>query len=241
MLVHGWGADATSWREHVPRLEDDFTVLAPDLPGHGTTPADDPVSIRALTSALAGLVEGHAPVVLVGHSMGAQPCVLLADRRPELVRAVVVIDPAYGAEDIELATAPARLADLRRRGTAAAAEFVDDALRNSHDRALWERTRAQMLGTDGRVLAQLFHSMYLADDALGGRPAAEKVLTRLKVPLLSLHSSRPAADWARSIALPSGSEVVHWPGRSHYLHQERPAEFCALLRGWLIPEKGKRR
>jgi pimeloyl-ACP methyl ester carboxylesterase len=236
VLVHGWGADATGWRDHITLLEEEFHVLAPDLPGHGLTrPDPEPADIPALTAGLAKLIEWWecGPVVVVGHSLGAQPCVRLAVEHPALVRAVAVIDPAYGADDAEMAAAPSMLADLERRGAEAGTEFVDRAFGRERGGRLWQRARARMLATDGRVLARLFHSMYLAEDAIGGRDAAEEMLARLRVPLLSLHSSAPAECWAWSLAMLPGSKVVYWPDSSHYLHQERPAEFCALLRSWL--------
>lgn len=39
LLVHGVGGDHTLWNEVVPRLSERFRVLAPDLRGHGRTPA----------------------------------------------------------------------------------------------------------------------------------------------------------------------------------------------------------
>ena len=35
LLLHGTGASSHSWRDLAPRLARHFTVLAPDLPGHG--------------------------------------------------------------------------------------------------------------------------------------------------------------------------------------------------------------
>ncbi|MFZ4410973.1 MAG: alpha/beta fold hydrolase, partial [Paracraurococcus sp.] len=37
LLVHGTGAATHSWRDLLPLLARHFTVVAPDLPGHGFT------------------------------------------------------------------------------------------------------------------------------------------------------------------------------------------------------------
>ncbi|MEL4403125.1 alpha/beta fold hydrolase, partial [Shewanella algae] len=37
LLLHGTGAATHSWRGVMPLLARDFTVIAPDLPGHGFT------------------------------------------------------------------------------------------------------------------------------------------------------------------------------------------------------------
>ncbi len=75
VLLHGAGAATHSWRDLAPLLANDFTVIAPDLPGHGftETPGGDGLSLpgmaRSVTALLATL--GAEPVLVVGHSAGA--------------------------------------------------------------------------------------------------------------------------------------------------------------------------
>ncbi|MEM9056679.1 MAG: alpha/beta fold hydrolase, partial [Pseudomonadota bacterium] len=42
LLLHGTGAAVHSWRDLAPRLAKQFTVIAPDLPGHGGSELRDP-------------------------------------------------------------------------------------------------------------------------------------------------------------------------------------------------------
>lgn len=60
------------------------------------------------------LIDG--PVVAVGHSMGAQVVATLAIEHPRAVRALVVITPAYGADEAEERLIPAHLARPAHRG-----------------------------------------------------------------------------------------------------------------------------
>lgn len=75
LLVHGTGAANHSWRDLAPRLAERFTVVAPDLPGHGftATPYWRRLSLEAMSSDLATLCDQLAlrPVLAVGHSAGA--------------------------------------------------------------------------------------------------------------------------------------------------------------------------
>ena len=75
LLVHGTGAATHSWRGLMPLLARHFTVVAPDLPGHGFT---DPLPFRKLS--LPGMSEavgavcgrlGFRPEIAVGHTAGA--------------------------------------------------------------------------------------------------------------------------------------------------------------------------
>ena len=227
LLVHGWGADRHSWRDVAELVEPWADVLAPDLAGHGEAVAvSSGLTIERLADDLVALIGAGGPVVGVGHSMGGQVVASIAVRYPELVRAIVVIDPAYGADDAELARCPDVLADLRRRGSEAGAEFVDRALVGT---ALHEEVRAQMARTPGPVLADLYESMYLAPGSFGARAAARAFLARLTTPCLSLYSTEYAADFARSLTWPPGSAIEVWPGTTHYLHQQHPHRFADLL------------
>lgn len=75
LLLHGAGAATHSWRDLAPILARDFTVIAPDLPGHGftTTPGHGGLSLANMAVALAALLTelGARPAFAVGHSAGA--------------------------------------------------------------------------------------------------------------------------------------------------------------------------
>ncbi len=75
LLLHGTGAATHSWRGLLPYLAQCFTVIAPDLPGHGFTSAPKPAehslpSFAALITALLDALRVH-PTWVVGHSAGA--------------------------------------------------------------------------------------------------------------------------------------------------------------------------
>ena len=97
LLLHGFGADLNTWMFNQPVLAEGRRVLALDLPGHGGSRRDVGAGDGA---ALSQAVEGFltaldlGPLHLVGHSMGGAIAVLLAARRPDLVRTLTLIAPA---------------------------------------------------------------------------------------------------------------------------------------------------
>lgn len=232
LLVHGWGADRRSWDDIAELVQPWADVIAPDLAGHGEA-AGGELTIERLVDDLATLIAGGSPVVAVGHSMGGQVVASLAVRYPQLVQAIGVIDPAYGADDAEVERCPDVLADLRQRGTEAGLEFADRALAGS---ALHEAVRAQMARTPGPVLASLYESMYLAAGSIGARAATRAFVPRLTRPCLSLYSTEYAADFARSLTWPPDSTIEVWPGTTHYLHQQDPHRFAEFL-SQRLPER----
>lgn len=98
VLVHGFGGALENWRENHPALASTGrTVAALDLPGHGESSIDvGSGSLEELATAVleyldaTGLDRAH----LVGHSMGAAICLVLADRVPQRVRSLTLIGPA---------------------------------------------------------------------------------------------------------------------------------------------------
>jgi pimeloyl-ACP methyl ester carboxylesterase len=138
VLVHGNGAHAHWWDPLVPALVPGWRLHAPDLRGHGESDWPEPPAYRLsdlgedLDAVLDAL--GPRPVVLVGHSMGGRIAVWVAARRPERVRALVLLDTRMRDADPDAVAAWRGQIGGRRHGriypTRAAAEaafrFVPD-------------------------------------------------------------------------------------------------------------------
>lgn len=97
VCVHGLGGSHRNWLAVAPRLAELGRVLAPDLVGHGRTPAAGRVPdvdghCRLLAGFLAAVV--GRPVVLLGNSMGALVAALVAAEEPRSVAGLVLVDPA---------------------------------------------------------------------------------------------------------------------------------------------------
>jgi magnesium chelatase accessory protein len=82
LLLHGTGASTHSWRNVFPLLCDSFTVIVPDLPGHGfsSMPALETVSPGGYARLIGALLRelGLAPCLIAGHSAGAAIAVEMA-------------------------------------------------------------------------------------------------------------------------------------------------------------------
>ncbi|MFC4946786.1 alpha/beta fold hydrolase [Pseudonocardia sp. GCM10023141] len=99
LLLHGLMGRATTWWSAARWLTAHGRVLGLDARGHGRSTARGPWTTErmALDAAevLESLVrESGGPGVVIGHSMGGLHGLLLAARRPDLVRVLVVEDMA---------------------------------------------------------------------------------------------------------------------------------------------------
>lgn len=235
LLVHGWGGDARAWSGlDFTRPPSGITAdrvrhraVTVDLRGHGRSPVlRHGYRPTDYAGDLAGVVErlDLGPVVAIGHSMGGQIVAQLALERPDLVAAVVAIDPAYGADEAEVATFAERLAALRKDGAVAAVGQLGLPA---------GAVRDQLLATPGHVLAESYAGMYTDPDAFGARPAAAARLAGLTRPLLCIRPDPAMAAWDIGLTLPYGSRIVLWNGCGHFLHQERPQQFVNLVKSWL--------
>src|SRR4051812_31717675 len=95
VFVHGLFGQGKNWTTIGKGLSDGHRVTLVDLPNHGHSPWTDRVDFLDMVELLAGELEQLGdPVTLVGHSMGGKVAMQLALRRPELLRALVVVDIA---------------------------------------------------------------------------------------------------------------------------------------------------
>lgn len=97
VMLHGVGANRSIWRSVVPLIAEDRLVITPDLPGFGDSPAlDTRFDLDAVATTLADdLAQGiNEPFDLVGNSLGGAVALVLAERRPELIRRLVLAAPA---------------------------------------------------------------------------------------------------------------------------------------------------
>lgn len=134
VFLHGAQLDHFVWKPLVSRFAGDgMNVLAPDLPGHGTSGGVPLPGIEALADWLVALLAkvsagGTAPLVLVGHSMGSLIALEAATRLPDRIAHLVMIGTA-----IPMPVSPTLL-DLARNDEAKAMVLIN---RWSHSPAAW--------------------------------------------------------------------------------------------------------
>lgn len=94
VLVHGAWHGAWCWFKVIPQLERlGHTVVAPDLPSHGTdrTPAKE-VSLESYAECVCRVLDAcREPVILVGHSMGGLVISRAAELRPHKISMLVYL------------------------------------------------------------------------------------------------------------------------------------------------------
>jgi haloacetate dehalogenase len=100
LLLHGFPETHLMWHAVAPRLAEDFTVVAADLPGYGNSfhplvsedhAAHAKRALAAdLVAAMAGL--GHGAFAVAGHDRGARVAYRMALDHPSVVTRLAVLD-----------------------------------------------------------------------------------------------------------------------------------------------------
>jgi pimeloyl-ACP methyl ester carboxylesterase len=94
LLLHGIGDSSESWAPLMPALAERYTVVAPDLLGHGASdkPRAD-YSVAAYANGMRDLLDvlGIDQVTVVGHSLGGGVAAQLAYQYPQRVDRLVLV------------------------------------------------------------------------------------------------------------------------------------------------------
>lgn len=102
VLLHGFPQDWFEWRWMMPRLAEQFTVIAPDLPGvGGSTSSSSGHSAVELARDVHQLIESLelGPVHVVGHDIGGGVAYAYAREFPDRTRSVTIVEfPIPGIE-----------------------------------------------------------------------------------------------------------------------------------------------
>jgi pimeloyl-ACP methyl ester carboxylesterase len=231
VLLHGVGLDHTMWEPTAALLADRFTVITPDLPGHGTRPpVSDGVSLADLADGVAGEIPAGSH--LVGFSLGALVAQHLALHRPELVATLTSVSSVCARTPEERTSVLARLRTAEADFTASAAASLKRWYDGTDVDAGWvARTEATLLANDVGSFLGCYRVFATADAVLGPD------LGRIAVPALTVTGendpgSTPEMTHRLTAALPDCRAVIV-PQARHMLPVERPQALVDSLTTFL--------
>jgi pimeloyl-ACP methyl ester carboxylesterase len=255
VFVHGLFGQGKNWTTIAKGLSDDHRVTLFDLPNHGHSPWSDRVDYQDMADMLADEVEAMGePVTLVGHSMGGKVAMLLALRRPELLRALVVVDiapseyPLSGGRtddpDEEASPFADYIAAMRALdlGSLRTRQDADDALRNAVPSRMVRNFLLQSLvreglGTGGGWRWRL--NLELLERDLGNLRSFPPIPpgTHFDGPVLWVAGADSTyvlpEDRPRMDALFPATRLVRIKNSGHWVHSEQPEVFLETLRRFL--------
>jgi pimeloyl-ACP methyl ester carboxylesterase len=105
VLIHGITSNSATWDRVLPELANHYTVLAPDLLGHGRSDKlRGDYSVGAHANTIRDLMDvlGYRRATFVGHSLGGGVAMQLAYQYPERVDRLVLVAPGGFGREVSL-------------------------------------------------------------------------------------------------------------------------------------------
>jgi pimeloyl-ACP methyl ester carboxylesterase len=251
LLVHGITSSSRTWREVMPALAKDYTVIAPDLLGHGRSakPRGD-YSLGAYASGLRDLLVAlEIPrATVVGHSLGGGVAMQFAYQFPERIERLALVDSGGLGAEVSL---------VLRAATLPGAEYVLPLMVSSPLRGA-TAALGSVLGrlglranADMRGMAEGFESFRDADarrafvhtarsviDPAGQRvDATDRLYLAAHVPSLIVWGDKdrmiPVKHGHDAHAQMPNSRLEIFAGAGHFPFNDDPDRFVALLHDFI--------
>ena len=252
LFVHGIGDCSETWRDLLPVFARDFTVVAPDLLGHGRSArprADYAVAAYACGMRDLLTVLGIDRVTVIGHSLGGGVAAQFAYQFPEMTQRLVLVAcggvgrevhpllrlaASPGAEAfLPLATcAPVRSAVRRLTGTLTALDILGlaDDLRyvlERYDRLRDHSARCAFLRTLRSVVDYRGQVVTVLD----------RCYLAAGVPTMLIWGARdnviPASHARHAHEQMPGSRLGIFAQAGHFPHHSDPCRFVAAVTDFL--------
>lgn len=241
LLAHGTGSATHSWRGLMPLLAQHFTVIAPDLPGHGFTHTPRPggLSLPGMADALGALLAtlGVRPVLAAGHSAGAAIVARMSldGRLPVagLLSLNGALLPLRGLPGVVFAPLARLFAATSLVPRLFAWRASDPIVVERLVRGTGSTLDAEGLALYGRLIRSPRHAAAALDMmAHWDVHPLERDLPRLQPRLLQVVGTNdltvPPAEARRVCALLPEAAIVPLAGAGHLAHEERPREVADL-------------
>lgn len=226
VFQHGLCGDSRQTFEAVPDLPG-WQLTTLDCAGHGQSPLTPPYSIARFANDIIELIETMpSPVVLGGISMGAAIALRIAVKRPDLVRGLVLVRPAWLCDTAPVNMQPnAEVGRMIAAGTGRAT--FENGPAGQHLAQVAPDNLASLLGFfDREPLAET--ARLLTSIAADGPGLTGIDLTNLKFPVLVCGTAQDAVHplaLARDLAaLIPGAKFIELPPKG----ADRPAHLAAL-------------
>ena len=250
VLIHGMVNSSRHWEAVAMRLADDYTVVAPDLIGHGdsATPRGDyslgahAASIRDLLTAI-----GIDRASIVGHSLGGGVAMQFFYQFPQRTERLALVSSGGLGPEVSPMLRTAALPGVSGLLALAAHRRVVGGLDRAADRMRRRGTGGVYLQAVARALRPLsqpgareafVQTLRSVIDVRGQRVSARDRLYLLdSMPTLIAWGERdntiPVAHGLATHEAVPHSRFETIPGAAHFPHLEKPDALAAILRDFL--------
>jgi pimeloyl-ACP methyl ester carboxylesterase len=256
VLIHGITSNSATWDRVLPRLAKRYTVLAPDLLGHGRSDKlRGDYSVGAHANTIRDLLDvlGYRQATFVGHSLGGGVALQFAYQYPERVDRMVLVAPGgFGHEVSPLlraASAPGSGAVLAvaawrpfvQAGTLLTGFLGQLGLHGNTDLEEIGRGYALLANRDSRLA--FVHTLRSVVDPRGQRVSAlDRIGVAERFASLIVWGERdrivPVGHGRRVHQRVPNTYLAVFKRAGHFPHRDDPARFVRVVDEFLARERG---
>ncbi|MDZ4790034.1 MAG: alpha/beta fold hydrolase [Hyphomicrobiales bacterium] len=242
LLAHGTGASTHSWRDLAPLLARHFTVIAPDLPGHGFTdaPPANGLTLPGMARSLGELLRAMnvSPAIAAGHSAGAAILARMCLDGAIMPDAVISLNGALMPFRGVASKVFSPMAKLLFINPFIPRIFAWRAGGVSSVERLIESTGSAIDADGVELYARLFRSPAHVAGALGMMANWDltplvRDLPKLKTPFILVAGGAdkaiPADDAFRVRNMVKTATVEYLRGLGHLAHEEQPEQIAEII------------
>jgi pimeloyl-ACP methyl ester carboxylesterase len=247
VLIHGIAGSSDTWNEVIEELAERYTVVAPDLLGHGASakPQGD-YSLGAYASGLRDLLTalGHEKGTIVGHSLGGGVAMQMAYQFPERCERLVLVSSGGLGREVHFLLRAAALPGsefvlpvLAANGVINAGAAAGGFLRRLGMRAgpdIEEMWRSFSSLGDVGARGAFIHTLRGVIDPGGQRVAAtDRLYLAQRMPTMMMWGERdriiPVRHGRAAHDMIPGSRFEVFPDAGHFLYRDEPRRFVKTL------------
>ena len=224
LFLHGWCGDRSFFAPQFDHFSGSHRVISLDLPGHGESRAPTGYTVDGLAADVAALGRqlGLGRGVLVSHSLGAMVALALTRQAPELVSAVIMVDPPPLSKEVWKDFAGSLLPGFEGRDAAESRrKFVEQMFLPTDDVERRARIVKTMCAAPDSVAIATTKAMAAFD--------AAAILRTCEVPVLNIASAVPTNASAYLLEVNPAVMIGQTVGSGHFLQLEVPEQVNLMI------------
>ncbi|KAF2198750.1 alpha/beta-hydrolase [Delitschia confertaspora ATCC 74209] len=234
LLIHGYCSDSHDWSWQIPVLAEKYHVIALENRGHGRSSAPKncsygPKLFARDAAALLKYLGYKKDVIVIGHSMGAMAASSLSIQNPELVKAVILLDPPYWLSNER---SDETVKHVREKPVEWALLVYTTLVESDTPKWMTTWYNRRLVSVPEHVVLGSLEAIY-KEGGEGRAEVCREYTKARKCPRLAIYWKEEGAEQEKALGMGELDKVSVVGGVGHWFHQVRSEETNDILESWL--------
>jgi len=229
IILHGFFASSRNWRQIAKKLSDHLHIYLLDLRNHGASPHDSEMDYPVMSADLRQFMDeqGMETANILGHSMGGKVAMWFALNHPQRIQNLIIADispVSYQHSFDNTISALKKLPLDKIVNRKQADDFLSEHIEElSYRQFLLQNLQLKQGKYCWRVDLDIFHQK--ADNIIAF-PDISLVDASNDEVLFIMGGNSTYTDATTILTVFPNAEITLLEGANHWLHVDKPVEFC---------------